>query len=447
MRLLTTLLLSVTFNLTLVSAELTLEEKVGHLFMIGIYSDKPKEEPLPYFTEYHVAHALIVGKNWEPEQEKSLIAYYQSLVKDPLTIAQDLEWGLNQRLNNVVIFPRNMTLGAIQDQNLIYEMGKEIARECRALGVNFNLSPVADVNNNPLNPVIHMRSFGDDPLRVAAASTAMMKGLKAGGLKTCAKHFPGHGNTSTDSHKGLPIIQAPLESLKKCELIPFMALADAGVDAIMTSHILNPELDPENPATLSKKTLDLIPKNVLILTDDLLMSAIQGDYGDIARKAYLAGADILLFTDNKPHSREAFKKGYESLLNGFKEGSLSIDELDRKIEKILAFKSTLATPSDDEVITESAQILKAKLFEAAVTRVNNIPIEEPIQSLTSLKEPIWGNTLIWAGSPYDLDKLPKDKALIIVYEKEGIESGFKAIKENSYRGRLPIKSWVSENID
>ncbi len=437
------LLLLVLFCLNPLLSELTLEEKVGQLFMIGLFLDQPKEEIAPYICDFHVGHVLIQGKYWEPEQEKAAITYIQSLSKTPLTIAQDLEWGLSQRLKNVVVFPRNMTLGALSSDDLIYEMGKEVARECVSLGVNFNLSPVADVNINPLNPVIHLRSFGDNPHTVAKKCVQMMKGLKAGGLKTCAKHFPGHGNTAQDSHLTLPRADKPLEELQKCELIPFYALDEAGVDAIMTSHILNRELDPDHPATLSKNTLQLIPDNVLILSDDLLMKAIQGDYAEIALKAYKAQVDIMLFTDHQPHSREAFKRAYTALLEGFKKGELDLAALDKKVDKILAFKKNLGSATDQSVTDAQAFELKDKLFMEAVTRFNDYPLSEPIQIVRSPKEAIWGNTLIYSGSPYDIPKLPQDRAIILVYEEEGIPYGLKAIETNRFPGKLPISAFQS----
>lgn len=368
-----TLFLALFLGFTALAA-LTLEEKVGQLLMTSVYPEECDEEPEPYLEQYGVGHLLFVGNGWNPERERRLIARYQKKSKIPLTIAQDLEWGLSMRLMQVVPFPKN---GALAKADLadLEKMGQEIARECRILGVNLNLAPVVDVNNNPDNPVIKARSFGADPHEVAARGLAVMRGMQRGGLKTCAKHFPGHGNTSTDSHYDLPLLPFDYETLKKVELIPFKALIDGGVDAVMTAHIALPNIDSEALASsLSGVVIQQILQKDLgfkgiVITDDLLMKAISDrlGYGESAIRAFLAGNDILLFTNYRPGGlskvRAALKEAHEALVSAVRSGRILEAELDRRVDKILRFKETLFTKQEEgDLITPEALQLSSKLF-------------------------------------------------------------------------------------
>lgn len=186
-------------------------------------------------------------------QYVSMIDYAQSIATVPLLITFDGEWGLNMRIKEAPQYPKNMALGAITDYKLIYEYGKEMARECRLLGVNVNFAPDADVNSNPANPVIGQRSFGEDPERVAKASTAYSLGLEDGGVQAVAKHFPGHGDTDVDSHKALPTVGHSRAALDSTDLVPFRDFIAAGCSGIMVGHIAVPALDASGtPASLSK---------------------------------------------------------------------------------------------------------------------------------------------------------------------------------------------------
>ncbi|MCB1113829.1 MAG: hypothetical protein KDK62_03650 [Chlamydiia bacterium] len=351
---------------TLTSSDLTLSEKVGQLLMTSIYPDEPDDEPDPYLKAYTPGHLLIVGNGWYPEKEKELIKRHQSKAKIPYTIAQDLEWGLSQRLKNVPIFPKNRQL-RLCPPSLVEAMGKEIARECRILGVTLNLSPVIDVVNNPNNVFLKDRSFGDDPDIVAQLGLAKMRGLSSGKVKSCAKHFPGHGGTELDSHFCLPVLKRSYKNLKELELIPFQTLINEGVECIMMAHIHLPLIDPRGQAaSLSPYIIQDILRNEmgfkgLILTDDLLMSAIMNrlTYKDAALLAYKAGNDILLFTNYQPGGvhrvRDALRDAHEALMEAFEKGVFPIEELNRKVDKILQFKASMVSPAEDgELITSEA---------------------------------------------------------------------------------------------
>lgn len=359
--------------LLLTSFDLSLEEKVGQLIMTSVYPDQADEEIEPYLEQYHPGHLLFVGNHWDPDKEKKLIQRYQLKSKLPLTIAQDLEWGLSQRLDNVVVFPKNHALQGAELSDL-YLMGKEIAHECHILGVNFNLAPVVDVNNNPDNDVIKDRSFGADPNEVANRALAVMRGMQSGGLKTCAKHFPGHGNTHVDSHHDLPSTNLNYEDLKRVELIPFKALIEGGVDAVMCAHIALREVDPNFlSASLSPIVIKQILQNDLgfkgiVLTDDLLMGAISKNlsYGEAAIQAFLAGNDILLFTNYTPGQiervRTALREAHQALVDAVRTGRIVEEELNQRVNKILTFKEGLFYHQDEgPLITPEALLLSEKL--------------------------------------------------------------------------------------
>ena len=224
---------------------------------------------------------------FEGSQDKQIEYTHRidSLSKIPLIFAQDAEWGIGMRLKGIEDFPYQMTLGAVQDDSLLYRMGVAVAAQCRETGIDLNLAPVADVNNNPRNPVINYRSFGEDPQKVARKAAMYMKGMQDNGVMACAKHFPGHGDTETDSHFGLPVIKNGRERFNQVELVPFRYLIDQGVGAVMTAHINAPALDntPKLPATFSHKIITGLLKEEmnfkgLVLTDALNMAGATGTY-------------------------------------------------------------------------------------------------------------------------------------------------------------------------
>ena len=243
-------------------AQLTLEEKIGQLFSIAAYSnkgEKHKAEVLQLIKDYKIGGLIFFQGG--PIRQANLTNRYQKESKVPLLISIDGEWGLAMRLDSTMKFPKQMTLGAIQDtsEQLIYEMGEQIAKQCKAMGMHVNLAPVADVNNNPKNPIISYRSFGENKYTVARKSLAYMKGMQDHGVMANAKHFPGHGDTDSDSHKTLPIINHTKERLDSLELYPFKHLIDNGLGSMMVAHLYMPKIDPtpNQASTLSKKSNSL----------------------------------------------------------------------------------------------------------------------------------------------------------------------------------------------
>src|SRR5258705_8230959 len=178
-----------------------------------------------------------------PVRQAILTNYYQSIARTPLMVTIDAEWGLGMRLDSVTKFPYQLTLGAMDDQNLVYRMGLAVGEQCKRIGVHVNYAPVVDVNNNPDNPVIGFRSFGEDKNKVAAFGVAYMKGMQDAGIMACAKHFPGHGDVDVDSHLDLPVINKSMAALDSMELVPFKAVFDAGVGSVMIAHLYIPAID------------------------------------------------------------------------------------------------------------------------------------------------------------------------------------------------------------
>ena len=238
---------------------LSAEERIAQLFMISVLSnkdDKYKEKISQIIKKYNIGGLMFLQGG--PQRQARLTNYFQSISKTPLMIAIDAEWGVAMRLDSALRFPWQMTLGAIKDSSLIYEMGEEIARQCKLLGVHINFAPVVDVNSNPKNPIINNRSFGENPVNVSNLSLAYMNGLQDNNILACAKHFPGHGDTDQDSHKTLPVVNHTKKRLTDVELVPFKKLINNGLGSVMTAHLYIPSLEPDKslPVSLSSKVVN-----------------------------------------------------------------------------------------------------------------------------------------------------------------------------------------------
>ena len=377
---------------------MTPDERIGQLMMIRAHSDKGPE---------HIASVENLIKKYQvgglcffqgtPEKQAELTNKYQKLTKHiPLMIAMDAEWGLGMRFKeDGLSFPRQLMLGAVQDNRLIYEMGKEVARECRRLGVHINFAPVADVNNNPENPVINTRSFGEDRYNVTAKSYMYMRGMQDHNLMACAKHFPGHGDTNVDSHHDLPVISHGMERLDSVELFPFKVLAQHGIQSMMIAHLNVPSIDDTKnlPTTLSEKAVTNLLKEEmdfegLIITDGLGMKGVTKHYqpGEVEAKALVAGNDILLLPKDVPAAFKAIKK----YLN---EDKLNIDQINKSVKKVLRAKYRLGLKKVElikeenirqELFPEEAKVLKRNLIKNALTLVRNKNGLIPFNRLDSL---------------------------------------------------------------
>ncbi|MFT6879159.1 MAG: beta-N-acetylhexosaminidase, partial [Arcticibacterium sp.] len=306
---------------------MSLGEKVGQLFMIETYSNKNEryyQSIQEKIQNYHLG-GLIFFQGTAPAQAR-LTNQYQAISKTPLFIGMDAEWGLGMRLENTISFPKQITLGAIKDNSLIEKMGEEIGWQMKRLGVHINFAPVADINTNPENPVINYRSFGESKEDVTNKALAYARGLKKAGVIAVAKHFPGHGDTGTDSHVALPVLNHSTQRLSEQELMPFRELINDSIGGVMTGHLFVPSLDnrPNRAATISNKIVTGLLQNHmgfsgLTFTDALNMRGITNQFspGGADLAAYIAGNDILLQTGN-------LEAAYARILAAFQDQELDI---------------------------------------------------------------------------------------------------------------------------
>jgi beta-N-acetylhexosaminidase len=320
---------------------LTKEERIGQLFMVAAYSGgkNANEEQVTNLLNAHQVGGLIFMQGG-PVRQAMLTNKYQRMAQVPLLIGMDAEWGLGMRLDSVKPFPRQMMLGAAGDTNIVYRMASAIASQCKRIGVHVDFAPDIDVNNNPSNPVINSRSFGESKQMVSKLGIAYMRGLQNNGIMACAKHFPGHGNTSVDSHKDLPLIPITLAQLDTLELFPFKKLVRAGVKSVMIGHLEVPALDttPHVPTTLSRNTVTNLLKNKLgfnglVFTDALNMQGVTKYFpsGEADLRAFAAGNDVLLFSQDVPTAIAKIKNAIDS-------GIIPESALETSVKKILGAK-------------------------------------------------------------------------------------------------------------
>lgn len=377
--------------------QMSLEEKIGQLFMVAAYSNKNEVHARSIdslIMNQHIGGVIFFQGG--PVRQARLTNRFQANAKVPLFVGIDAEWGLAMRLDSTYAFPWNMTLGAIQDLTLIEEAGERMAKHSKRMGIHFNFAPVIDVNTNPLNPIIGNRSFGEDPENVAQKAIALTKGLQSNGVFATAKHFPGHGDTDKDSHHTLPSINHSLERMNKVELYPYKKLFKEGLASVMVAHLSVPALEERQgfPSSISKGIVtDLLQKKLhfkgLIFTDALNMKGASNfkNPGEIDLEAFLAGNDILLFPENVPVAIEKFK---EALANG----RLSEKRLEHSVKKILKYKYKAGlsdyTPIDldnlyNDLNTAADEALHYRLMEGAMTVLKNKNKLLPIQELDKEK--------------------------------------------------------------
>jgi beta-glucosidase-like glycosyl hydrolase/CubicO group peptidase (beta-lactamase class C family) len=376
---------------------LTPNQRLGQLFMVAAYSNKDlkhAKEIKDLVVDYNIGG--LIWMQGGPVKQGKLANYYQSVAKTPLLYSIDGEWGLAMRLDSTIRYPKQMTLGAIQNDSLIYYMGRQIAKECKRLGIHVNFAPVADVNNNPLNPVIGMRSFGENKYKVAQKAYMYMKGMQDENVMANGKHFPGHGDTDSDSHKTLPYIGHSKERLDSLELYPFQYLFDRGLASIMVAHLSIPSLDTTKnlASTLSPNVVNELLKNKmgfkgLVFTDALNMKGVAKFYdpGIVDVKALLAGNDVLLFSENVP-------KAIEEINKAVSEGKISQAEIDVRCKKILQAKYWCGLNVKPEIVTrhlykelntKEGEDINYKLAEASITLLKNDNNFLPLKKLDSLK--------------------------------------------------------------
>ena len=325
-------------------AKLSIDERIGQLYIVALYTNKDQNHisGVRKLVEQERIGGIILMQD-DAEQEIALVNEFQKKSRVPMLFGMDAEWGLYQRIKTAHKFPWAMTLGAIQDNNLVYEMASKIAEDAKKMGIYWNFAPVVDVNTNPKNPIIGNRSFGSDVQNVIAKSLAYAQGLQDNGVLAAIKHFPGHGDTDVDSHLDLPVVKHSLERLNKIELAPFKALTDKKIGGAMIAHLYVPQLEKGKniPASISYDIVTNLLKNKfryegLVITDALNMNAVAKKYpaGELDLRAFKAGNDVLLFSQDVPTGKKLIKEALQK-------GEISEKRLEESVKKILKTKYLL----------------------------------------------------------------------------------------------------------
>lgn len=373
--------------------QMTVDERIGQLFMpvvAGDNTDANKKIIQDFISNQYVGGFLF--SEGTPQNQAELTNMAQQNSKMPLMISLDGEWGLSMRLSNTTQFPRNMMLGAIQNDSLLYYYGLEVARQCKLMGIHINFAPSVDVNSNPANPVIGTRSFGEDPELVARLGIMYAKGLEDGGVMAVAKHFPGHGDTSTDSHKTLPTISHDRDRLDDVELKPFSKYIKSGLSGLMVGHLNIPALDTKRqPSSLSESIVtNLLQEELgfsgLIFTDGLQMKGVSGE-DNYSVRALQAGNDILLGPVSVVKEFNAVKKAVE-------EGGLTEAQIEAKCKKVLAYKYILGVNKFSPIKVDSlvrnlntshAEWINRQLHKNAMTLLKDDSKIIPLKKLDKRK--------------------------------------------------------------
>lgn len=421
---------------------MTQSERLGQLFIIALYTNKGEDY-------INLVRNLVINENIgglilmqdDAAREINLVNEFQAKSKIPLMIGMDAEWGLYQRIPTAHKFPWAMTLGAIQDKNLIYDMASQIAKDCERMGINWDFAPVVDVNTNPNNPIIGNRSFGSEVKNVISSATAYFRGLQDHQILAAMKHFPGHGDADTDSHLDLPVINQNLKRLKKVELAPFKALAHSGIGGVMVAHLYVPALENKKiPASLSYEIVtNLLQKKIgykgLVITDALNMGAVAKQYqpGEVDEMAFKAGNDILLFSNGVQEAKKRIQKDID-------QGIISQERLEKSVKKILLTKYYLglskysarnAAHINEDLNTQTHVEIARNLYSNALTLLKDertllplncketyyyVPLEEA--NYESFLDKLKLNHTIILKKSDEIQSIPKNSKVIVGFHKD-----------------------------
>ena len=423
--------------------QLSLDEKIGQLYIVALYNNRGEEEiqKIRNLVEKEKIGGLILMQD-DAVKHINLLNEFQGKSRIKMMIGIDGEWGLFQRFPAAHKFPWAMTLGAIQDNSLIYEMTSKIAEDCKRMGIYWDFAPVVDVNTNPSNPIIGNRSFGSDINNVIAKGLAYAQGLQDHGVLASMKHFPGHGDTNTDSHLDLPVVSHNLERLNSVELAPFKALLDKKIGGVMVAHLYVPTLEKKKgiPASVSYEIITNLLKNTyqykgLIITDALNMNAIAKKFspGEIDLRAFKAGNDIMLFSQDVPSGKALIKSAFEK-------GEISENRLAESVKKILKTKFLLGLQDLKPINPENINVdlnntshaeISEKLYANAITLLKDeknllplscsktyyyLPLEEaPFQTFV---ENLNFGTTINLISKEEISQIPENSTIIVGFHKD-----------------------------
>ncbi|SKC09082.1 beta-glucosidase [Soonwooa buanensis] len=450
--------------------QLSEDQKLGQLFIVALYTNKGIDhiqEIRNLVTKEQIGGLILMQD--DAAMEINLVNEFQSRSKVPMMIGMDAEWGLFQRIAKAYKFPWAITLGAIQDEKLVYDMAAKIAADCKRMGINWDFAPVVDVNTNPSNPIIGNRSFGSDVNNVIKKASSYSHGLQDNNILAAIKHFPGHGDTSADSHYDLPLVDHKIDRLDQIELAPYKNLIKEGIGGVMVAHLYVPALEKEAnvPASISKSIITDLLKNKLgykglIITDALNMGAVANRYqpGQLDALAFKAGNDIMLFS-------QGVKEGKRLIAEGLSKGEISKDRLEESVKKILLTKYYLGlnkyeNKNPENIIADinnaSHQQLVQNLYENALTllkdnkqllplkstdKIYYLPLEEaPYNTFAnSLKN----NLNVEVITTSQLNKLPKNSKLIIGIHKDN-STAYKPYKISETSKQTIVKAAKTNQV-
>ncbi|KFE98828.1 glycoside hydrolase [Chryseobacterium formosense] len=449
---------------------LSQDEKLGQLFIVALYTNKDDNHisQVRNIVTNDKIGGLILMQD-DAAREINLVNEFQQKSKVPLMIGMDAEWGLYQRINTAHKFPWAMTLGAIQDKDLIYQMAAKIAEDCKRMGINWDFAPVVDVNTNPNNPIIGNRSFGSEVSNVTQSALSYANGLQDNNILAAIKHFPGHGDTSTDSHLDLPVVSHSLERLNKIEIAPFKALMNKGIGGVMVAHLYVPSLESGKgiPASVSKKIItDLLKDKLgykgLIITDALNMGAVANKYkpGELDALAFKAGNDIMLFSQGVAEGKKLIQKAIDK-------GEISQSRVEESVKKILLTKYFLGLnqykpKNPDNVIydinNESHTKLVQNLYANALTLLKDekkllplnsnttyyyVPLEEaPYQTFANQLNI---NSKIIIKKASEINSIPANSTVIVGFHKDN-STAYKPYKISSESKKILADLSKNQNV-
>ncbi|WP_312341821.1 glycoside hydrolase family 3 protein [Chryseobacterium binzhouense] len=449
---------------------LSQEEKLGQLFIVALYTNKGDDHinQVRNIVLNDKIGGLILMQD-DAAKEITLVNEFQQKSKVPLMIGMDAEWGLYQRIAKAHKFPWAMTLGAIQDKELIYEMAAKIAEGCKRMGINWDFAPVVDVNTNPNNPIIGNRSFGSEVSNVTKSALSYANGLQDHHILAAIKHFPGHGDTSTDSHLDLPVVSHDLDRLNKVELAPFKSLMNKGIGGVMVAHLYVPSLEPEKgiPASVSKKIITGLLKEKLdykglIITDALNMGAVANKYkpGELDALAFKAGNDIMLFSQGVAEGKKLIQKAIDI-------GEISQNRVEESVKKILLTKYFLGLneyiPRNPENINHDLnndfhKKLVQNLYSNALTLLKDekkllplkhentyyyIPLEEAPYQTFADRLNVNSNIIIKKAS--EISSIPANSTVIVGFHKDN-STAYKPYKISAESKKLLTQLEKNQNV-
>ena len=449
---------------------LSQDEKLGQLFIVAVYTNKDEAHinSVRNIVINDKIGGLILMQD-DAAREINLVNEFQKKSKIPLMIGMDAEWGIFQRIASAHKFPWAATLGAIQDKNLITEMSAKIAEDCKRMGINWDFAPVVDVNTNPNNPIIGNRSFGSEVTNVVSSAMAYSNGLQDNNILAAIKHFPGHGDTDTDSHLDLPVVSHSLKRLNEIEIAPFKALMDKGIGGVMVAHLYVPALDNTKgiPASISKTIITGLLKEKLgykglIITDALNMGAVSNKFkaGELDAMAFKAGNDIMLFSQDVATGKKLIQQAIDK-------GEISQDRVEESVKKILLTKYYLGLnqyePRDPANINEDlnnsthSEIVQ-KMYTNALTLIKNdhkmlplncketyyyVPLEEaPYQTFL---DQLNLNATIILKKASEISTIPANSKVIVGFHKDN-STAYKPYKISTESKKILADLTQNQNV-